>query len=66
MTLAQDAERNRLALIDQLYDQWGGHYLLQRLIDGQWHNLRALNKRQAIAHHLRDDEALEIVRRRPS
>lgn len=61
MTLAQDAERNRLALIDQLYDHWGGYYILRRLIDGHWCDVRALDKDQAIAQRLAGDEALLIV-----
>lgn len=61
MTLAQDAERNRLALIEQLYDRWGGYYVLCRLLDGQWHDVRPLSKSEAIVYRLRGDEAVEII-----
>ncbi len=63
MGMREDAERNRLALIDQLYDQWGGHYCVLRLdpFDHRWKADHDLTKAEAIEYKPGPDEALGLV-----
>ncbi len=51
--------RRRCAL--QLYDEWGGHYVLQQLICGVWCDVRPLSRDEAMTFRMKDDEALELI-----
>lgn len=58
MNLVIDAERNRLALIAQLYDEWSGWYVVQRIEAGVYVDVRPLSRDEAVAYRLASDEAL--------
>jgi hypothetical protein len=60
-TLLAVAATNRLALIDQLYNQWHGHYVLVQRIAGvrQW--MRPLTQAEAIEYRLQKNETLEVI-----
>lgn len=60
MTLTDTAAAYRSALAAQLYDEWGGYYILQRLTDGRYQDVRQLTREEAETIRLRVDEALEI------
>lgn len=51
----------RAALVAQLYDDWHGHYVLRRLVDGMWQDVRTLSRSEALAVALSEDEALGLV-----
>ncbi len=61
MGLREDAERNRLALIDQLYDQWRGRYMLRVLRRGKWIDVSTMHKLEAIEYQCKPDESLGII-----
>lgn len=60
MTLAADAERNRLALIAQLYDEWHGFYILQRLEVSVYVDVRPLTREEAVECRLAHGQALSV------
>lgn len=53
LTMAEALYRNRLRLIDQLYDDWGGHYVVVELLGNVLFRLRRpgskLSKRAALS-----------------
>jgi hypothetical protein len=61
MGLIDAAAANDTALVRQLYDEWGGHYVLRRLLMGAWCDVRPLSRSEALTIALRPDEALLIV-----
>lgn len=60
MTLIADAERNRLSLIAQLYDEWHGWYVVQHLFMGQYVDVRPLTRDEATAYKCKAGEALSV------
>lgn len=62
MTLTNTAATYRASLVAQLYDEWGGYYILQRLTDGRYQDVRTLTRAEAETIRLREDESLLIVR----
>lgn len=61
MTLTDTAAEYRSRLAAQLYDEWGGYYVLQRLTDGRYQDVRPLTRDEAETIRLRGDEALMLV-----
>lgn len=61
MTLTDTAAEYRARLAAQLYDEWGGYYVLQRLTDGRYQDVRQLTRDEAETIRLRHDEALLIM-----
>lgn len=61
MTLTDTAAAYRARLAAQLYDEWHGHYILRRLVDGRYQDVRPLNRAEAETIRLRGDEALMLV-----
>lgn len=61
MTLAADAAANRAALVAQLYDDWHGCYVVQRLVNGAYVDVRQLSREEAMMYRLRNDETLKLV-----
>lgn len=61
MTLNADADAMRSALALQLYDEWGGHYILQRLDGGAYVDVRQLGRDEAMTYRTQQGEVLELV-----
>lgn len=61
MPLHSDASKNRALLVAQLYDEWGGYYILQRLEAGAFVDVRPLSRDEALTYRTANDEALLIV-----
>lgn len=61
MTLAADAAANRIACIAQLYDEWHGRYIVQRIVDGVYVDVRQLSRDDAMTYRTAGDEVLKIV-----
>lgn len=61
MTLTDTADSIRARLAAQLYDEWGGYYILRRLVDGRYQDVRPLNREEAETIRLHGDEALRLV-----
>lgn len=59
MTLA--AAANRIALVAQLYDDWHGHYIVQRIDGGVYVDVRPLSRDEALAYRAASDEVLRLV-----
>lgn len=60
MTLAADATANRTALVAQLYDRWGGCYVVQRLDGGAYMDVRPLSRDEAMTYRTRSGEVLRL------
>ena len=54
------AAANRVALVEQLYDEWHGYYVLQRLDGGTYVDVRPLSRDEALTIRPAPDEALEL------
>lgn len=61
MTLTADAAANRIALVAQLYDDWRGHYIVQRIDGGVYVDVRHLSRDEAMTYRTQSNEALELV-----
>lgn len=48
MTLREDSEANRIKLIEQLYDQWHGHYQVYEFVDGAYAPRNVLSRQEAV------------------
>lgn len=59
--LNADAAANHARLVAQLYDEWGGHYSVQRLEGGVYVDVRPLSRDEALTYRTRQDEVLELV-----
>lgn len=44
----------------QLYDEWGGYYVLRKLYNGAWWDVRQLDRSEAMTYRPGPDEALEL------
>lgn len=60
MTLAADAAANRISCIAQLYDDWRGHYIVQRIDGGVYVDVRPLDRDEAMTYRTRVDEVLRL------
>lgn len=61
MTLAADAAANRISCVAQLYDQWLGCYILQRIEGGVYVDVRQLSRDEAMTYRTLKDEVLRLV-----
>lgn len=61
MTLAAAAAANRIACITQLYDEWRGFYVVQRLDGGVYVDVRPLARDEAMTYRTQSGEVLKIV-----
>jgi hypothetical protein len=56
----ESKEACRLACLAQLYDEWGGWYMLRCLRQGRWVDVSMLSRLEAVWHRPGKDEALEL------
>lgn len=61
MTLSSDAAANRIACIEQLYDDWHGRYILQRIEAGAYVDVKPLSRDEALTYRTANDEGLKLV-----
>lgn len=60
MTLNADAAAMRAACATQLYDEWHGYYILQRLDGGAYVDVRRLIREEALIYRTASNEVLEL------
>lgn len=60
MTLTA-AAANRIACVAQLYDDWRGYYILQRIVGGAYVDVRQLSRDEAMTYRTKKDETLRLV-----
>lgn len=54
------AAANRIACIAQLYDEWGGHYIVQRIDGGVYVDVRKLSRDEALTYRTASGEVLRL------
>lgn len=61
VTLNAGAAAMRAACAAQLYDEWHGYYVVQRLDAGAYIDVRQLSRDEAMTYRTQSDEVLELV-----
>ena len=61
MTLTDTTVELNARLVARLYDERGGYYLLRRLVDGKFRDVRPLTRAEALTYYCRRDEVLRHV-----
>ena len=58
MTLTDAIAVLNAALVKRLYDERGGYYMLRRLVNGKFRNVRPLSRDEALIYYCKRDEVL--------